>query len=158
MSEASKEPDSVEGIHADDEKRTSTRTESNDNPAPKDADNPQHITGLKLGLVVVSLVLACFLLLLDTSVISTVRNQLSGSCSLASPCLWLANNSFLFSSRLYLKSQTSFTLSQMSAGMAVLTLLDRTCDHSCIRYPSRHCTHRKSIKCRPAALNWQGLS
>ncbi|KAI1160772.1 major facilitator superfamily domain-containing protein [Nemania serpens] len=77
MSEASKEPDSVEGIHADDEKRTSTRTESNDNPAPKDADNPQHITGLKLGLVVVSLVLACFLLLLDTSVISTAIPQIT---------------------------------------------------------------------------------
>ncbi|KAI1746389.1 major facilitator superfamily domain-containing protein [Xylaria scruposa] len=70
MSQAPKEPYSVEGIHADNEKRASTHTESNDNPTHKDADS-QHITGLKLGLVIVSLVLACFLLLLDTSVIST---------------------------------------------------------------------------------------
>ncbi|KAI1126002.1 major facilitator superfamily domain-containing protein [Nemania abortiva] len=71
MSKASEEPSPVEGIHADDEKWPSTRTESNEKPAHSDLNSPQYITGLKLGLVIVSLVLACFLLLLDTSIVST---------------------------------------------------------------------------------------
>lgn len=39
----------------------------------KPEDPPQYVTGFKLGVIVASVALGCFLLLVDTMVISTVR-------------------------------------------------------------------------------------
>lgn len=40
----------------------------------KNMDGPQHVTGMKLKLIMLALILACFLMLLDTSVIATVSS------------------------------------------------------------------------------------
>ncbi len=49
--------------------------ESEEPPKVGEAGNPEYVTGIKLVINMISIVLACFLVLLDTSVVSTVRRS-----------------------------------------------------------------------------------
>lgn len=55
---------------------TSSHDQKEAGPDLGPPDGGQYVSGLKLGLLVMGIVLACFLMLLDTSVVSTVSIQL----------------------------------------------------------------------------------
>ena len=82
-------------------------------------DEPEYVTGFKLVIIVASVALACFLMLLDTMIISTVglakpRRQLSRR---------LHGILVRFPLRQFHASQIPSTLSQMSDGMPARTSL-----------------------------------
>jgi hypothetical protein len=82
-------------------------------------DEPEYVTGFKLAIIVASVALACFLMLLDTMIISTVclakpHHELSRRLHGILVC---------FPCRQFHASQIPSTLSQMLDGMPARTSL-----------------------------------
>jgi hypothetical protein len=63
-----KQLDGLQWLSSDSEDQKSSLT--------KNGGNTDELTGIKLILILISLTLACFLILLDNSIVATVRNTI----------------------------------------------------------------------------------